>query len=97
MQTQFDLWKARKRPPKVRRLIGDVKAGGWQLEQRNFGVEIPRPDTVDKKKDDGSQCAALERLLADKGNPAVWFWSRKIQATALATSVQRRDSSSGTE
>jgi plasmid maintenance system antidote protein VapI len=26
MQTQFDLWKARKRPPKVRRLIGDVKA-----------------------------------------------------------------------
>ena len=27
MQTQFDLWKARKRPPKVRRLIGDVKAG----------------------------------------------------------------------
>jgi addiction module HigA family antidote len=26
MQAQFDLWKARKRPPKVRRLIGDVKA-----------------------------------------------------------------------
>ena len=27
MQTQFYLWKARKRPPKVRHLTGDVKAG----------------------------------------------------------------------